>query len=89
MIKSFKKCVLILIALSALGLLFGCNSGHKEGADQTTTVSPSTEGNIQATITGVTVSSPPVVTFTLHDEIGNPLDPNDVLALGDGDRRKS
>jgi len=82
MIKSFKMCVLILIALSALGLLFGCNSGHKEGADQTTTVSPSTEGNIQATITGVTVSSPPVVTFTLNDENGKPLDPNDVLAAG-------
>jgi OmcA/MtrC family decaheme c-type cytochrome len=82
MIKSFKMSMRILIALSALGLLFGCSSGHKEGSEQTTTISPSTEGNIQATITGVTVSSPPVVTFALHDEIGNPLDPNDVLAAG-------
>ncbi len=81
MIKSLKICMLILVVLSAVGLLFGCNSGNKEGANQTT-VNPSTEGNIQATITGVTVSSPPVVTFTLHDENGNPLDPDDVLAGG-------
>ena len=82
MIKSFKMCIVIPIALSAMGLLFGCGSGHKEGSEQTTTISPSTEGNIQATITGVTVSSPPVVSFTLHDASGNPLDPNDVIAAG-------
>ncbi|HSB32216.1 MAG TPA: hypothetical protein VLD55_11495 [Candidatus Sulfobium mesophilum] len=81
MIKSFRICMLILVALSAFGFLFGCNSGNKEGANQIT-VNPSTEGNIQATITGVTVSGPPVVTFTLHDENGNPLNPTDVLAGG-------
>ncbi len=74
--------VLLTIALLAVGLVFGCGSSKKEGGEVVTTIPPSTEGNIQSTITGVTVSSPPVVTFTLFDQDGNPLDPNDLIAAG-------
>ena len=70
---SFALTMLILVSL-----LGGCSSSNKEGqpaSSSTTTGSISSDGNIQAEITGVTISSPPVVTFKLLDENGQPLDP--------------
>ena len=78
----YRSLVLLIAVLLTIGLVCGCGSSNKEGGDVVTTVPPSTEGNIQSTITDVTISSPPVVTFTLFDQDGNPLDPNDVIAAG-------
>ena len=72
----------MLILVSLLG---GCSSSNKEGQPASTSTaasgSVSPDNNIQAEITGVTISSPPVVTFKLLDENGLPLDPTTVRAL--------
>jgi OmcA/MtrC family decaheme c-type cytochrome len=75
MIFRSRMLLLVIIVFAVSGVLFGCGSDKREGGTQTTTIGPSTEGNLQSTITGVTVSSPPVVTFTLFDENGAPLNP--------------
>src|SRR3990172_4469298 len=83
--SSMRRYILLSFALSLLisvALLGGCGSSAKEGQPAslyTSTVTSgavSTEGNIQAEITGVTLDSPPVVTFKLLDENGLPLDPS-------------
>ena len=77
MITEQRKFFLILIALAVMGLVFGCGSGKKEGETRTSTVVlPSANGNLQSKITGVSVNGAPVVTFTLYDQDGKPLDPN-------------
>jgi OmcA/MtrC family decaheme c-type cytochrome len=75
MIFRSRTLLLVIIVFAVFGVLFGCGSDKREGRTQTTTIGPSTEGNLQSTITGVTISSPPVVTFTLFDENGAPLSP--------------
>lgn len=76
----FRFALTIFIATSLLG---GCSSDKKEGRQppplSITTGVVSTEGNLQAEIQGVTISSPPVVTFRLLDENGTPLDPAPLL----------
>jgi OmcA/MtrC family decaheme c-type cytochrome len=79
-----RKCItlaLLITSMAVLGLIYGCSSGNKEGENVTGTT-PSPQGNIQSTIISVTIGSPPVVTFTLFDETGTPLDPNTVLQAG-------
>jgi len=77
-----RKHIVLIFALTVLVpvlLLGGCGSSNKEGQPAslstviTGTASP--DNNIQAEITGVVISSPPVVTFKLLDEKGAPLDP--------------
>jgi len=61
-----------------VSLLGGCSSSNKEGQPASTSIvsgGVSADANIQAEITGVTISSPPVITFKLLDENGLPLDP--------------
>ena len=76
-----RKYIMSGLALTLLifaSLLGGCNSSNKEGQPaslSTTAGAVSLDGNIQAEITGVTINSPPVVTFRLLDENGLPLDP--------------
>ncbi len=69
----------VLLALLAVG----CGSGHKEG-QEVPVASPTAEGNLQSRILSVSVppAGTPVVTFTLFDEIGAPLDPASVVAGG-------
>jgi len=74
------------LSLLALMLIVGCSSSGGS-APQTGAVpmnaitTPSPDGNVQAVIGGVTVNSPPVVTFALSDENGSPLDPQDLLKV--------
>ena len=76
--RSIFSC-LALTMLILVSLLGGCSSNNKEG--QPASLSTDTPGplspvnNIQAEITGVVISSPPVVTFKLLDGNGAPLDP--------------
>jgi len=69
--------------LMLVSLLAGCSSSNKEGQPaslSTATPGPlSPDNNIQAEITGVVISSPPVVTFKLLDENGASLDPATLL----------
>ncbi|MDA8082337.1 MAG: OmcA/MtrC family decaheme c-type cytochrome [Nitrospiraceae bacterium] len=84
MIKRFRMFMLIISVFAAMGLIYGCGSSTKEGTTQIVTPGPepipAPDGNLQAAITGVTVNSPAVVTFTLRDQDGNPLDPNALIA---------
>lgn len=60
------------------GLLGGCGSAKKEGGSGGTSLNAGqTAGirNLKSSILGVTVNGPPVVTFSLTDENGQPLDP--------------
>ncbi|MEK6655404.1 MAG: OmcA/MtrC family decaheme c-type cytochrome [Thermodesulfobacteriota bacterium] len=77
-----RKHIVIVFALTVLVpvlLLGGCGSSNKEGqpASLSTVITgtASQDNNIQVEITGVVISSPPVVTFKLLDEKGAPLDP--------------
>lgn len=83
MIKRLISITICVMVLVVLPFVYGCGSGTKEGTAQIETpgTAPvsSPDGNLQATITGVTIASPAVVTFSLNDQDGNPLDPN-VLA---------
>lgn len=78
--KLFHRYVLFLSVIAITGLLAGC--GDTKKAAVTGVTAESATGNIQATITRVTVGSPPVVTFTLHDENGFPLNPRTVIDQG-------
>ncbi|MFZ2949821.1 MAG: hypothetical protein WA003_10090, partial [Desulfuromonadaceae bacterium] len=73
---SFSFALSLLISVALLG---GCSSSNKEGQpisnSTVTTGAVSPDNNLQAEITGVTLNSPPVVTFKLLDENGLPLDP--------------
>jgi len=82
--------LLILVSV----LLSGCSSSSSNndsslpaGAvemDAITTTNP--DGNIQATVGGVTISSPPVVTFALSDENGKPINPIAMLKENSSNR---
>ena len=84
MIKRLISTTICVMVLTVLPFVYGCSSGTKEGAAQTVTPGatpvPSPDANLQAAITGVTIASAPVVTFTLNDQDGNPLDPNALVA---------
>ncbi len=71
----------ILLAL----LASGCGSGHTEGSSAPV-ANPAATGNVQAQIQSVSAPAggPLVVTFTLFDENGAPLDPKDVIAASGG-----
>lgn len=73
-----------LVLFSCLLLAYGCNGdgGVAPVADNIGKPNPADPTNIQAIIKGVTVSSPPVVTFDLLDQNGSPLDPNEVIKSG-------
>jgi len=76
--RRYNVSCLALTLFILITLLGGCGgSSNKEGqpASLSTVSSVSPTGNIQAAITGITVNSPPVVTFRLFDENGLPLDP--------------
>ncbi len=67
-----------LTVISLVSLLGGCSSDNKEGQPaslSTTAGLVSTDGNIQAEITAITVNNPAVVTFRLLNENGQPLNP--------------
>lgn len=71
--------------LAGLLLVSGCGNSKKEGAEAPISGTVSPTGNIQASIQSVVISSPtstPVVTLTLLDEKGAPLDPNAIVAAG-------
>lgn len=85
--RRYKLFCFALIISFMISLLGGCGGGsdNKEGG-QSPPLSPtaglvSPIGNIQAEITGVTISSPPAVTFKLFDENGAPLDPATLLPI--------
>jgi len=84
----FKRSTFILcitVVLTGLLLAAGCGSSKKEGAEQPILGEPSPTGNIQASIQSAVVSGTTgslVVTFSLLDENGSPLDPTAVLAAG-------
>ena len=81
------RCAALSLTLCAL-FLNGCDNGNGVAApgNPNAITTASASGNIQAQIIGVTVNSPPVVTFALSDETGQPLDPNGVLASNSGNR---
>ncbi len=81
-IKVSRWYFLVIILVFALGSMYGCGSSNRGQANVLTTVPPSSDGNLQATITSVTIGSPPVVTFTLFDETGSPLEPNAFVQAG-------
>lgn len=85
------------LLLFAASLFTGCSGGggsssggsvdpnnNPGGTAPITTVSST--GNIQAVIGGVTINSPPVITFALSDENGKPLDPTAMLAASTSNR---
>jgi OmcA/MtrC family decaheme c-type cytochrome len=79
--RKMSKRLLFLICtipvLAGLLLVSGCGNSKKQGAEAPVqTLSPT--GNIQVKITGATISAATgtlVVSFTMHDEKGAPLDP--------------
>ena len=75
MVKRNKAHAIVIIVVMLAGIITGCGSNKKEGAQAPkATVSPS--GNLQSTIQSIdTNGSKPVVTFTLFDDNGAPLDP--------------
>ncbi len=80
---SFLSILTLLLLLFAT-LLSGCGSGKKGGAEAPI-ATPTVPGNLQSQITGVTINNAgqPVVTFTLRDQNGVPLDPvKDLLQKG-------
>ncbi|HTG01320.1 MAG TPA: OmcA/MtrC family decaheme c-type cytochrome [Nitrospirota bacterium] len=80
-LKCLVACILIMAGTVAVS---GCGSSKKEGAEAPVqTLSPT--GNIQVRITGATVSAATgtlVVSFTMRDEKGAPLDPTDTSING-------
>jgi len=73
--------ILALLSLLFATLLGGCGSSKKAGAEAPI-ATPTVPGNLQSQITAVTIngSGQPVVTFTLFDQNGAPLDPATFLA---------
>jgi OmcA/MtrC family decaheme c-type cytochrome len=67
-----------------ISFLGGCSSSNKDGQPASLSTDQSgpasADNNLQAEITGVTISSAPVVTFKLFDEKGAALDPAPLLA---------
>lgn len=74
-------CILALLSLLFAAFLGGCGSGKKGGAEAPT-ATPTVPGNLQSQITGVTINDAgqPVVTFSLLDQNGAPLDPAAFIA---------
>lgn len=73
------------MSLLAASLLAGCSSSDSGGgvaASTSAITTPSADGNVQASIGSVTINSPPVVTFALSDELGQPLDPVSFINSG-------
>lgn len=78
--NSVRRLLLGVCLLTAATMLYGCGSSKKEGAGAGTAQATPT-GNIQSSVQSVNTSGPlPVVTFTLFDENGNPLDPTSLPA---------
>ncbi|MCC6542954.1 MAG: OmcA/MtrC family decaheme c-type cytochrome [Nitrospirae bacterium] len=76
MVKRNKAHAIVLIAIILAGIVTGCGSNKKEGA-QAPKAAVSPGGNLQSTIQGFDTNGPkPVVTFTLFDEKGEPIDPS-------------
>jgi OmcA/MtrC family decaheme c-type cytochrome len=65
----------VLLVLPLAALLSGCGSTTDKTGVPPPIASPGVTGNLHSEILGVTVASAPVVTFTLFDENGAPLDP--------------
>jgi OmcA/MtrC family decaheme c-type cytochrome len=61
---------LLLLATAALG---GCGGGGGGGGGSSGGSNPVTAASTGATITGITVDSPPVVTFVVKDSAGKPV----------------
>lgn len=82
--RTFSAFVTLPAILLAL-LASGCGSGHNEG-QAAPVASPTATGNVQSQILSVSTPAggPTVVTFTLFDESGAPLNPVDVLAASGG-----
>jgi len=75
-------CLLILVS----ALLSGCSdddddfvAGPTGAVAMDPITSSSADGNIQVAIGGVTIASPPVVTFAMSDQSGQPIDPRVLL----------
>jgi OmcA/MtrC family decaheme c-type cytochrome len=82
--KTIMTAVFVMILAASL-LLAGCGSSRKEGAEAPVSGTASPAGNIQAKITGAVISATSgilVVTFTLFNENGAPLDPADASING-------
>lgn len=90
--KTLSRFSMFCCMLTSLCCLYGCN-GDSDGAAGPAVTNPNTTAvagspssvdptNIQSDIVGVTISSPPVITFRLLDEAGNPLDPQELIAAG-------
>ncbi|AJE04057.1 OmcA/MtrC family decaheme c-type cytochrome [Geobacter pickeringii] len=77
--NTVRKLLLGVCLLAAATMLHGCGSSKKEGAAVGTAQATPT-GNLQASVQSVNTSGLPVVTFTLFDESGNPLDPTSLPA---------
>ena len=82
-------CMLLL----GSSLLSGCSSSSSGGSalpagatDMSAITTSNPDGNIQATIGGVTINSPPVVTFALADENGQPINPIAMLKENSSNR---
>lgn len=87
-----KKRIFSSVCLAALLAVCGCssdnndNSGSGGSAGSGAITTPSATGNIQAQIGSVSINSPPVVTFSLSDENGKPLNPVDMLKANSSNR---
>jgi OmcA/MtrC family decaheme c-type cytochrome len=77
---------LLAAALAAATLLAGCLGTDRPIGATAPDSSPAATGNIDASITSVSIPADgkPVVTFTLRDETGAPLDPAALLASSGG-----
>ncbi len=76
--KIFKNLAVFSCMLMAGGLMYGCggdDGGAPPAASNLGKPSAVDPTNIQAAILGVSINSPPVVTFSLLDEKGAPLSP--------------
>lgn len=89
--RIISKLGLMCCLLVTAGSMYGCDNGGGGGAGgvtnptQTTVVGQASKvdpTNIQSDIRAVSINSPPVITFTLLDEKGAPLDPNDIIKAG-------
>jgi len=69
--------LMFLAVLTMAGCSGSSGAGNNSGAAQVVKpiTTPSADGNLQAAIGKVAINSPPVVTFALSDETGQPLDP--------------
>lgn len=85
MCKRFGIIFGLLMILPGLFLIQGCGNSKRESAGEAPLAAISATGNVQAGITGAVVSAGTgtlVVTFTLRDENGAPLDPGEVIEDG-------